>query len=116
MLDGREAFGRPAADALRRRIRRDQLGMLRLERLELVHQRVELGVDDLRRGVDVIELFVAANLAAELLDSFGGRHQTSRSLRGTELEHAPDETFRTWLTRAPGGGFGAAVQRSRSST
>ena len=30
VLDLRKAFGGPAADALRRRIRREQLGMLRL--------------------------------------------------------------------------------------
>ena len=39
--------------------------MLLLELLELAHQRVELGVADLRLVGDVVELFVMANLAAE---------------------------------------------------
>ena len=51
VLDGREPFGRAAADALRRRVGRDEIGMLGLERLQLAHQRVELGVGDLGRGV-----------------------------------------------------------------
>ena len=43
--------------------------MLRLEPLELAHQRVELGVGDLRRVEDVVALFVMANQAAELVDA-----------------------------------------------
>ena len=43
-----ELFARLAAHALRRRIRRDQLRMLRLQRDQLVHQLVERSVADLR--------------------------------------------------------------------
>ena len=61
----REAFGRPAADALGRRIDRDEIGMIALEVLQLAQQRVELGVGDLRGRIDVVALFVMADLLAE---------------------------------------------------
>jgi hypothetical protein len=35
--------------------------MRRFERLQLPHERIELGVRDFRRVVDVIQLFVPAN-------------------------------------------------------
>ena len=63
--DGREGFGGPAGDALRRRVGGDEIGMLRLERLQLVQQAIELGVGDLRAIVDVIEIFVAPDLSAQ---------------------------------------------------
>ena len=66
VLDGREPFDRAAGDALRRRVGRDEIRMLRLERLELVQQRVERLVGDLRIVVDVVALFVVADLVAEL--------------------------------------------------
>jgi hypothetical protein len=48
--------------------------VLRLEPLELAHQRVELGVGDLRIAQDVVALFVVADLTAELVDAFGRSH------------------------------------------
>src|SRR4029453_18794541 len=48
--------------------------MLGLERLELVHQGVELGVGDLRRRLNVIELFVVADLPSEGFDAISGGH------------------------------------------
>ena len=64
-LDRRELGGPRAADALRRRVRRAQLGMLGLERDELAEQRVVLGVADGRRVVDVIALVVLGDLGAQ---------------------------------------------------
>ena len=61
VLDGLESLDRPARDALRRRIGRDEIGMLRFEPLELVQQPIELLVGDLRRVVDVVALFVMAD-------------------------------------------------------
>ena len=44
-------------------------GMLRLERLELVQQPVELFVGNLGVVVDVVALFVVADRAAQLVDA-----------------------------------------------
>ncbi len=68
-----EAFGRAAADPLRRRVGRDEVRMRGLERDQLAHQRVELGVGDLGGVADEVELLVAADLAPELVDALGGR-------------------------------------------
>ncbi len=57
-------FARLASNALRRRIRRDQLRMLRLQTFQLLHQLVELGVADLGMVEDVIKVFVVTNLLA----------------------------------------------------
>ena len=66
MLDGLEALDRTAGDALGRRIGRDEIGMLRLEPLELVQQPIELLVGDLGSVVDVVALFVVADGVAKL--------------------------------------------------
>ena len=71
--DGK-AFGRSAADALSRGVDGDEVRVIALEILELAQQRIELGVGDLRRGVDVIALFVMADLLAELVDAGRGIH------------------------------------------
>src|SRR5688500_14982447 len=63
VADGRKAVSRPAADALRRGIDGNEVGVIALEILELAQQRIELGVGDFRRGLDVIALFVMANLS-----------------------------------------------------
>ncbi len=42
-----------------------------LDRLQLVHQRVVLGVGDLRRIEDVIEVLVAAQFGAQFLGAIG---------------------------------------------
>ena len=51
--------------------------MLRLERLELVQQAVELLVGDLGIVLDVVALFVVADRAAQLLDALLGRGRSS---------------------------------------
>ncbi len=63
-----------AADALGRRIGGDEIGMIALEILQLAQERVELGVGDLRVLVDVVALFVMADLLAKLFDAGGGIH------------------------------------------
>ena len=54
VLDGREQVGRRAADALRGRVGRDELGEALLELAELAHQLVVLGVGDLGVVQDVV--------------------------------------------------------------
>ena len=78
VLDGGKAFRRPPANALCRRVGRDQLGMLRFELAQLAQQRVEFGVRKFGRGVDVVELFVPANLGAKMVDAGGCRFHRSR--------------------------------------
>jgi diacylglycerol kinase family enzyme len=67
-----EAFARFAADALRGRVRRDQVGMPLLQTLQLLHERVVLGVSDLRVVENVILIFVVPQLVAQFFDFSGG--------------------------------------------
>ena len=78
MLDGREAFNRAARHALRRRIRGDEVRMLRLETLELVEQRVEFFVGNLGRVVDVVALLVMADGITQIAQTFFGLHGHNR--------------------------------------
>ena len=64
----REAFFRLAAHALRRRIGRHQLRMLGLQRLQLPHQRIEIGIGNLRRIQPIVQMLMVANRLAQLLD------------------------------------------------
>src|SRR6202158_1078930 len=68
MLRLHESLARLAADALCRRVRSDQLRMLRLNPLELVHQRVELGIRNLRIVQHVIAILVVPYLLAQSFD------------------------------------------------
>jgi hypothetical protein len=69
VLDAGEAGDGTPAHPLSRRIRRDEIGMLRLELFELVEQPVELFVGDLGRVVDVVLLFVVPNQRAQPVDA-----------------------------------------------
>ena len=80
MPDRREPFGRASAYALRRRIERDEIGVFALETLELAHELVELGIADLWSGVDVVAVFVMADLPSKLVYAAGGIHSSTRSL------------------------------------
>jgi hypothetical protein len=71
MADLDEPLARRRTHPLRRRIRRDQLGMLRLQRLQLAHQRVIFGVGDLRRIQRMVQVFVMPELLAKSLDFLG---------------------------------------------
>ena len=65
-----ESLGRLAAHALRGRVGREQLGMRGLHPLQLVHQRVVLGVGDLRRIENVVQVLVTAQLGRAVARSF----------------------------------------------
>ncbi len=60
-----------SADFLGGTVGGDKLGVFALEPLELFHERVELAVGDLRLVLDVVEVVVAVDLLAKLLDSAG---------------------------------------------
>ena len=58
---------RLAANPLRRRIQRHPLRMLRLQPLQLVHQRVVLRIRNLRSVLNVVKMFVMAQRIAQRL-------------------------------------------------
>src|ERR1035438_5503054 len=68
VLDLDESLARLSTDALGGGVRREQLGMLGLQRLEPAHQLVVFGVGDLGSVEDVVLLLVVAQLFGELLD------------------------------------------------
>ena len=68
VLDLLEPVAQRRADALRGRFGRDQLGVLVLERLELVEEPVELGVGDLRLVEHVVEVEVVVDLLAQVVE------------------------------------------------
>ena len=68
-----DSFARRAADALRRRIRGQKRRMQLFEVLQLPQQGIELGVADLGRVADVIEMLVPSQLAAQEGDAGPGR-------------------------------------------
>ena len=68
MLHRREQVFRRRADPLRRRVRRDQLGELVLERDQLVDELVVVEVADLWIVEDVVAVAVMVDLLAKLLD------------------------------------------------
>ena len=78
VLDRRKALDGTARDALRRGVKRYELGVVLLEPLELVQQLVELLIGDLGVVVDVVAFFVVANGFAELANAVGGRLHRSR--------------------------------------
>jgi hypothetical protein len=72
VLNRRESFGRAAADALGWRVECNEIRVIALERLELFQQRIELGVGDLRRLMNVILIFVMPDQFAQFDDAGGG--------------------------------------------
>ena len=60
---------RLAADALRWRVRRDELRVALLQPAQLAHEVVVLAVADLRLVEDVIAVVVERNLGAQLFDT-----------------------------------------------
>ena len=72
--DGRKALDRLPADALGWRIGRQQVGVRLFECAQLAHERVELGIRDLRGVAIVVQRLVMADLIAEGGDSVGGSH------------------------------------------
>ena len=61
-----EGGARRARHALRRGVRRDQLGVLRLQRAQLLHQPVVLGVGNLRLIEHVVAVIVLRYLRTQL--------------------------------------------------
>ena len=74
MADGLESFEGLPADALRRAVGRDQLRVFELELLKFNEEPVELPIADLGRGLDVVEVVVALDLATQLGDALGDGH------------------------------------------
>ena len=67
-----------ARDALSRRVRRDELGICGLERAQLAHQAVVLGVRNLR----IIEHVIAVVVLRRSAPQFGGTRRRRRASRG----------------------------------
>ena len=84
MADVREVVDGGAADALRRRVGRDELGVRLLDREELADERVVLGVGDLGPVEDVVEVLVPAELVAQPggAQRRGGRRSREASRSG----------------------------------
>ena len=78
MLNGRELLAHVTAHALRGAGRVDELGVRRLERAQLAHQRIERGVADGGRVLGVVQIAVVLDLAAQRLDA---RRQIASRLR-----------------------------------
>src|SRR5579872_4407882 len=70
MLAGLDTFARRSAYALAWRIRRDQLRVRRLKLLQFGHHSIKFYVGDFRLIEDVIEIFVPADVLAQLFDLF----------------------------------------------
>ena len=68
MNEFREAFRRPASDALSRTIGRDELGIFLFQIAEPFHQLVIITIGNLRVVLNVVKLVVAADLVAEFVD------------------------------------------------
>ena len=68
---GERCRQRRATDMARRRIDRDQLGVLRLDLPQLANQEVVLGVGDLRTVVGVVPLVVVRDLLPKVRDPGG---------------------------------------------
>ena len=89
-----ELLGRRRAHSLSRRVRRDELGMLELERSELVEEAVELRVGDLGVVEDVVAVAVVLDKAAKLRHSVAQRgrargHREARRRCGPGRPHRP---------------------------
>ena len=69
VLDDAERGDGLAADALRRRIRRDELRVALFELAQLAHEVVVFGVADLRAVEDVVAVVVVGDEGAQLLDA-----------------------------------------------
>ena len=84
VLHDGELRGRPGADALGRRIRRLQLGVLRLDGAKLLHELVVFGVGNLGRIQHVVLMVGAVDCVDQLLVLLGelGPFADQRAARG----------------------------------
>src|SRR5215813_4882912 len=92
-----ELSTRGASHALRRRVRSDQVRVLRFELLELAVQRVELNVGHLGLVEHVVEVLMPADLPAELLEPLldVGRHSLARGAIVALMIFTPAPSNRT---------------------
>ena len=104
-----EALEHGADHALGRRIGRDELGMRRLDRLQLLEQRVVLGVGNLRRIAHVVGARVVLELLAQRRRARGGARaafssqtpaRRTRQLPGRTLAAAARVLARTRAARS----------------
>jgi len=72
MLDTRKFFAGRAADALRRRFRRDEVGKLLLQFLQFLEEQIVFAVGDELPAFDVIGAVVPADFTGELGVAFLG--------------------------------------------
>ena len=68
MLDGLEPFDRLPADPLRWRVGRDEVRVCGFQVLKLAQEPVKFLVADDRRGLDVVQIIVAVQLFAKVLN------------------------------------------------
>ena len=87
VLHGGEFGRRRTRHALRRRVRRDQFRMRRLERAQFVHEPVVFGVRHRRLVENVVAVVVAVDFVAQLRDALRSRRFRHRSglARGPRL-------------------------------
>src|SRR5262249_23014884 len=72
-----------SADALRGTVGRDEVGVGGFELLEFVEKAVELAVGNLRPGLDIVEVVMTVDLAAQVFDPlFGSAHGTPWEMPG----------------------------------
>ena len=89
--DGLESLDHAAPNPLRRRIGRDQLGVVRFQPLELMQQLIELLVRDFRIVMNVVALFVTSDGIAQLAEALQHIHHkpagatTHEDARGTTV-------------------------------
>jgi hypothetical protein len=108
VADLRQRGDRLAADALRRRVGREELGVGCLDRAQLVEQRVVLVVADLRIVEDVVAVAVVVQLVAQLR---GARLRVGRG-HSTSLAAGASRRPRSWRSSAS---MPAASVRSKCS-
>src|ERR1700678_79708 len=70
MKNGLKTLARRAADSLRRRVRRDRLGVFGLQLFQLIHQPIVGGIGNFRVVRHMIEIVVVAKFFAKTLDLF----------------------------------------------
>ena len=81
VADLRQPADRRAADALRRAVGRDQLGVVGLQLFQLFEELIELLVRDFGAALDVVEVIVMVDLLAQFGDThFGLTHRAAPGL------------------------------------
>ena len=114
VLDRLEALDGTPSYTLCRRVAGDELGMFRLEALELVQEAIELLVGDLGIVVDVVTLFVMTDRVAESVNSFFYTHRQATKSRKHETPHTNSSVSSVFVSACSSSrhrAIGRAVQR-----